>query len=364
MTELSTAALAAARPFGSGLEAAPRSTGADKCVVQTAEHVWSTSKAWARRAPGLQVWSFVSTASHRRLVVYPQKAKSWLQDLAFVMSGAGFDPPRPPRPRATRCLVYRTQSALGLIYQTPLGVWWAYFELEPGRRGGPMPSDRRTVVPLLASLDLNLTGPDFGSFEVRVLHPARTLVEKLFAAGTLGSSSDWPVGRRGEGPSCAMQLLPRPWVATPVGTRGYGSKGQGARHGLGVRGPGLVARLRVQAGAAHPCARLHNGLLHGPIGADLPRDPAPARMTSGGALPPHGMLAGPAASWTGTSRRYLDVKINGMKRRLARDEPSFSLASPQASPLCRYPTNVVAGQRPFPIGRGPLSSVTRDQIRD
>jgi len=27
-------------------------------------------------------------------------------------------------------------------------------------------------------------------------------------------------------------------------------------------------------------------------------------------------------------------------------------------------TNVVAGQRPFPIGRGPLSCVARDQIRD
>src|ERR1035437_8369860 len=32
-----------------------------KCVVKTAKHVWSTSKAWARRAPDLHLWGFVTT---------------------------------------------------------------------------------------------------------------------------------------------------------------------------------------------------------------------------------------------------------------------------------------------------------------
>src|SRR5674476_672200 len=39
----------------------PGSDYSEKCVVKTAEHVWSTSKSWGRRAPGLQVWSFVTT---------------------------------------------------------------------------------------------------------------------------------------------------------------------------------------------------------------------------------------------------------------------------------------------------------------
>lgn len=58
-------------------------------------------------------------------------------------------------------------------------------QLEPGRRGGPLPSELRTISPLLADLDLRLSGPEFDSFEVRVLHPTRTLVEKLFAANEL-----------------------------------------------------------------------------------------------------------------------------------------------------------------------------------
>jgi hypothetical protein len=58
-------------------------------------------------------------------------------------------------------------------------------QLEPGRRGGPLPSEVRMIGPLLAGLGLGLSGPEFGSFEVRVLHPARTLVEKLFATNQL-----------------------------------------------------------------------------------------------------------------------------------------------------------------------------------
>ncbi|HEY8882673.1 MAG TPA: nucleotidyl transferase AbiEii/AbiGii toxin family protein [Dermatophilaceae bacterium] len=60
-------------------------------------------------------------------------------------------------------------------------------QLEPGRRGGPLPSELRIIGPLLADLGLGLTGPDFDSFEVRVLHPARTLVEKLFATNELAA---------------------------------------------------------------------------------------------------------------------------------------------------------------------------------
>lgn len=73
-------------------------------------------------------------------------------------------------------------------------------QLEPGRRGGPLPSEVRTIGPLLADLDLGLSGPDFDRFEVRVLHPTRTLVEKLFAtnelAVTLIADTDRPVKSR------------------------------------------------------------------------------------------------------------------------------------------------------------------------
>jgi hypothetical protein len=73
-------------------------------------------------------------------------------------------------------------------------------QLEPGRRGGPLPSEVRTIGPLLADLDLGLSGPGFDSFGVRVLHPTRTLVEKLFAtnelAVTLIADRDRPVRSR------------------------------------------------------------------------------------------------------------------------------------------------------------------------
>lgn len=39
----------------------------------------------------------------------------------------------------------------------------------------------------MAGLNLGLSGPDFDSFEVTVLHPARTLVEKLFATHELAA---------------------------------------------------------------------------------------------------------------------------------------------------------------------------------
>ena len=55
--------------------------------------------------------------------------------------------------------------------------------LEPGVRGGPRPSERRTIEPLMAlALGKDAVYDDLAAFEIDVLHPARTMVEKLFAA--------------------------------------------------------------------------------------------------------------------------------------------------------------------------------------
>ena len=58
-------------------------------------------------------------------------------------------------------------------------------QIESGRRGGPMPTDRRPISPM-ATKYMDLDAPDFADFDVVVLHPARTLLEKLLAVDGLG----------------------------------------------------------------------------------------------------------------------------------------------------------------------------------
>lgn len=59
--------------------------------------------------------------------------------------------------------------------------------VESGRRGGPRPTERRTIRPWLAEVIDELSNePDFHAFQVTVLHPGRTLVEKLFAVTEMG----------------------------------------------------------------------------------------------------------------------------------------------------------------------------------
>ena len=59
--------------------------------------------------------------------------------------------------------------------------------VEPGVRGGPRPSERRTIEPLMAlALGKDAVYDDLAAFEIDVLHPARTMVEKLFAVDSMG----------------------------------------------------------------------------------------------------------------------------------------------------------------------------------
>ncbi|MFJ4221865.1 nucleotidyl transferase AbiEii/AbiGii toxin family protein [Curtobacterium luteum] len=59
--------------------------------------------------------------------------------------------------------------------------------LEAGVRGGPNPVDRRPIGPMLVDAVAGVTGEEFAPFELDVLHPARTLVEKLFAVTALAA---------------------------------------------------------------------------------------------------------------------------------------------------------------------------------
>ena len=59
--------------------------------------------------------------------------------------------------------------------------------LEPGVRGGPHPYERRLVDSLMAEALGLKDAEDLVPFEVPVLHPARTLVEKLFAVDALAA---------------------------------------------------------------------------------------------------------------------------------------------------------------------------------
>ncbi len=68
--------------------------------------------------------------------------------------------------------------------------------LEPGVRGGPRPHERRRVSSLLAeTLELDDTD-DVIPFDVPVLHPARTMVEKLFAGDAIADRLLADPGRR------------------------------------------------------------------------------------------------------------------------------------------------------------------------
>lgn len=58
-------------------------------------------------------------------------------------------------------------------------------QIESGRRGGPVPVETQQIAPMAASY-LDLEGEDFEKFDVVVLHPARTLLEKLLAVRSLG----------------------------------------------------------------------------------------------------------------------------------------------------------------------------------
>ena len=80
-------------------------------------------------------------------------------------------------------------------------------QLELGQAGGPHPSDRRTVESLLArqlaAADESVAGfEDLEPFETLILHPGRTLIEKLlrvndFAMRYDDSAFGWPrIGRQ------------------------------------------------------------------------------------------------------------------------------------------------------------------------
>jgi Nucleotidyl transferase AbiEii toxin, Type IV TA system len=58
-------------------------------------------------------------------------------------------------------------------------------QIESGRRGGPVPVESQQIAPMAASY-MDLEGEDFEKFDVVVLHPARTLLEKLLAVKALG----------------------------------------------------------------------------------------------------------------------------------------------------------------------------------
>ena len=59
--------------------------------------------------------------------------------------------------------------------------------VEPGVRGGPRPYERRVIEPLMAgALGPDVAFDDLASFDIDVLHPARTMIEKLFAVDSMG----------------------------------------------------------------------------------------------------------------------------------------------------------------------------------
>jgi len=58
--------------------------------------------------------------------------------------------------------------------------------VEPGVRGGPRPYERRVIEPLIAqALGSDAAYEDLAAFEIDVLHPARTMIEKLLAVDTM-----------------------------------------------------------------------------------------------------------------------------------------------------------------------------------
>ncbi len=60
--------------------------------------------------------------------------------------------------------------------------------VEPGVRGGPIPNERRSIEALMAqALGADAEYDDLTAFEIDVLHPARTMVEKLFAVDAIAA---------------------------------------------------------------------------------------------------------------------------------------------------------------------------------
>jgi hypothetical protein len=58
--------------------------------------------------------------------------------------------------------------------------------VEPGVRGGPRPYERRVIAPLMGeALGRDAAFDDLDAFEIDVLHPARTMIEKLFAVDSM-----------------------------------------------------------------------------------------------------------------------------------------------------------------------------------
>lgn len=94
------------------------------------------------------------------------------------------------------------EIGLAPSYGTPKGGGvGADVRVESGRRGGPRPTEVRLIRPWLADIITDLAGDeDFAEFEVTVLHPARTLVEKLFVVAGYGeklaSNPDERIGSR------------------------------------------------------------------------------------------------------------------------------------------------------------------------
>src|SRR5665647_1687282 len=61
-----------------------------KCVVKTAKHVWSTSKAWARRAPDLHLWGFVTTPPRGSYETTPAQVTKPPRQRPDAVPGGGF----------------------------------------------------------------------------------------------------------------------------------------------------------------------------------------------------------------------------------------------------------------------------------
>ena len=94
----------------------PGSDYSEKCVVKTAEHVWSTSKSWGRRAPGLQVWSFVTTPNRGSYETTPVQVTK---------------PPAGDRKRPLAAVSCCSGAAVAPAAAGPAGEWAG-----AGRRGG------------------------------------------------------------------------------------------------------------------------------------------------------------------------------------------------------------------------------------
>jgi hypothetical protein len=94
----------------------------------------------------------------------------------------------------------------------------AQIVLEPGIRGGPRPHERRSIDPLLGSIAATVGSfDDAQPFEIDVLHPARTMVEKLFIVdGIAARLIAEPVRRMVDTEARHFYDLHRLWEGTSV----------------------------------------------------------------------------------------------------------------------------------------------------